>query len=110
MQCSGKSLAGNLVLLARHVQIVHHIPGRIRLRLLPSIAKVADKIEPDRLMKSVPGIIDARFRMAVGSIVIEYDSNRLPPDLWEQMVKRNNGPEAASEIEARIAQLFDSCS
>lgn len=106
MQYPVQAFVDDLLLLARHVDIVHHIPGRIRLRLSPSVVKVAGKMDLDRLMHDIPGVVRARVNAIVGSVVIEYDRDRLSPDLWESMVRCKSDPEAASKIEGRLAALF----
>ncbi len=89
----------SLLLLARHVNIVHHIPGRIRLRLQPSILKVAGDLDIEKLADSLPGILRTRVNMIVGSVTIEYNSSQLSPDLWESMIGCNGDPGEVSKIE-----------
>ncbi len=108
MQCPVQTLVSDLLLLARHADIVHHIPGRIRLRLSPSVVKVAGDVDLDQLVRCLPGIIKTRINVIVGSVVIEYDCNRLSPDLWESIVKCKDDPDVVSEIEDRLAVLFKS--
>jgi hypothetical protein len=103
-----QTLISDLLLLARHASIVHHIPGRIRLRLSPSVVNVLDKVSVDQLMNRIPGIIKTRVNMIVGSVVIEYDHHRLSPDLWESIKRYDGDPDEASEIEGRLAALLKS--
>jgi hypothetical protein len=105
MQRPVQAVVGDLLLLARHTNIVHHIPGRIRLRLLPSVVKVAGGMDLDHLMNCLPGIIKTRVNTIVGSVVIEYDHKQLSPELWESMVKCSGDPEGVSKMENRLAEL-----
>ncbi|MHC1728213.1 MAG: HMA2 domain-containing protein [Syntrophobacteraceae bacterium] len=98
----------NLLLLAQHTTIVHHIPGRIRLRISLAGAAIAAGIDLDELGSRVPGIRGIRVNALVGSVVIEYDRHRLPPDLWEDLAGISGNPEAACEIEERLALLRQS--
>ncbi|MFZ2447755.1 MAG: HMA2 domain-containing protein [Syntrophobacteraceae bacterium] len=96
----------DVLLLARHVSIVHHIPGRIRLRVSPSGVALASGLDLNQLIDCIPGVIGIRVNALVGSIVIEYDPDRLSPDLWEAMARSNGDPESVSEIEGRLAMVW----
>ncbi len=97
----------DLFCLARHVSIVHHIPGRIRLRVSPSGVKAACEIDLNRLMSGIPGVLKTRINALVGSVVIDYDFKRLPPDLWESLVKCHRDRELAAEVESRLTKLWE---
>ncbi|OUD15029.1 HMA2 domain-containing protein [Thioflexithrix psekupsensis] len=76
--------------MTTYFHVVHHIHGRIRLRLSPSvlqhpIAKQADTLV--QRVRSIRGILDVRINLVVGSIVIEYDPDWIAPQLWEQWIK-----------------------
>ncbi|MEN6441656.1 MAG: hypothetical protein ABFD97_24105 [Syntrophobacter sp.] len=96
----------DLLRLAVHTTIVHHIPGRIRLRVLPSGAWIARGIDLDELKRHVPGIMGVRVNILVGSVVVEYDRNELAPGLWEEFSKLRNDPGLASEMETRLVSLW----
>ena len=96
----------DLLLLARHVNIVHHIPGRIRLRVTPSGVALACGVNLNQLIDCIPGVLGIRVNALVGSIVIEYDPDRLSPDLWESLVRSNGDPESASEIKGRLVMIW----
>ncbi|MHC1728624.1 MAG: HMA2 domain-containing protein [Syntrophobacteraceae bacterium] len=96
----------DILLLAKHVNIVHHIPGRIRLRVSPSGVSVARRTDFDRLMNGIPGVLKTRVSPIVGSIVIDYDCERLPPDLWDLLVRCNYDPSLTSEVEDRLTRLW----
>jgi hypothetical protein len=76
--------------LRRHLSIVHHMPGRIRLRLGPSLWGSASRLDRDLfqgLLDHLDGIHDVRVNKAVASVIIEYDPHRVPPDDWETLVR-----------------------
>lgn len=80
------------LIIRRYLTIVHHVPGRIRLRLNKAIKKemgTIDKSLIDRVIKSIEGIKDVRINALAGSVVISYAANLLKPDWWETLVKAN---------------------
>lgn len=97
---------GKLVLLVGHTKIVHHISGRIRLRVLPSGIAVARKIDLDQLKEHLQGIKGVRVNAIVGSVVIEYDPVLISPSLWEDLAGSNANPERVSILEATLAALW----
>lgn len=83
-------LAG-LLRLRAELAIVHHIPGRIRLRLGPGVLDwaQAEGLGPDQAahwLGALPGVKGARINAAAASLVIEYDPRRLEPCSWETLV------------------------
>lgn len=85
--------------MRRHLSIVHHLPGRIRLRVGPGLWGLANKVEDNLLRKMLDhleGIRDVRVNMAVASVVIEYDFKQIHPDNWETLVRGD--AEAAGDL------------
>lgn len=80
----------SLLGLRRHLSIVHHLPGRIRLRLGPALWGKAAEVDRGRfqaLVSRLEGIRDVRVNMTVASVVIEYDPKQIHPDNWETLVR-----------------------
>ncbi|MCK5244552.1 MAG: hypothetical protein KAJ90_04710 [Desulfobacterales bacterium] len=80
-----------LVPLLEEAEIAHHIPGRIRLRFNHSIlAKLPNlnglEKEILRIGDQVKAFNDIRLNLHAGSVTIQYDTNLLPPDFWEEAV------------------------
>jgi hypothetical protein len=78
-----------LLELRRHLSIVHHLPGRIRLRLGPALWGHAARFDRDLfqdMLEGLEGIRDLRVNKAVASVVIEYDPAHVPPEDWETLV------------------------
>ncbi len=96
----------NLLLLARHTEVVHHIPGRIRVRVLPSALKALRETDIRSSLDSVPGVISLRVNAVVGSVVIEYDRSRLSFDFWENLRLLKKKPELAAEIKERLKSIL----
>lgn len=92
----------SLLHLANHFDVVHHIPGRIRIRFLPSAIKAIRESDVTNLTESLPGLLNVRVNLVVGSVVIEYDGRMLPYELWENIGKLRKRPDLASDIAAKI--------
>lgn len=79
-----------LLELRRHLSIVHHLPGRIRLRVSPTIYGCAAGFDAGKsraLLGEQWGIRDVRINLAAGSILIEYDPKLISPEEWETLVR-----------------------
>lgn len=69
--------------------IIHHIPGRIRLRLGPKVLALgarADTAAALDWLDTLPGITGVRLNAAAASLVIVYDPARLDPQWWETLI------------------------
>lgn len=82
--------ARTLISLRTRVVIVHHLPGRIRLRArsfsrheLPRLRRGALRTLLDRL----DFIRNVRVNPAAASAVIDYDPLRLPAAHWETLLR-----------------------
>mgnify|MGYP004632179227 CR=1 FL=1 len=93
--------------VAEFFSIVHHIPGRIRIRIniakLPAIKKWAKEtplreILPQNesenfiitLLQNLPAVKNIKVNAIVGSATIEYDKAIFEPSLWECWTKKEN--------------------
>lgn len=77
--------------LRAELGIVHHVPGRIRLRLGPGVLTWAQGkgLDPDQVahwLAAFPGVRHARVNAPAASLIIEYDPSRLEPSSWETLV------------------------
>lgn len=75
--------------LRGHLTIVHHLPGRIRLRFGPALWGQAAKVDRTRLqdlLDRLDGIRDVRLNPAVASVVIQYDPNTIDPENWDTLI------------------------
>jgi hypothetical protein len=105
MEDNINTVIDDLLKLARHTEMVHHIPGRIRLRVLLSGIAAAREINLEKIRSHFPGILDIRVKAIVGSVVIQYDQRRIPPDLWTELSKLRQNPELAPELHERIKSI-----
>lgn len=82
--------------LRRHLRVAHHIPGRIRLRVAPTIIKdlgVVDDKMLDRVLGALNGIKNVRVNPRAGSAVVDYIPEMIPPHWWETLL---HGQDAAA--------------
>jgi hypothetical protein len=73
-----------------HLSIVHHMPGRIRLRLRPAMWGTASQVNRNvvrQIISQLEGVRDVRVNAAVASVVIEYDPKQVRPEQWETLVR-----------------------
>lgn len=99
-------IIADLLRIAPHTEIVHHIPGRIRLRLKPSGLGVIGTIDVESLMRNVPGIRSLRVNPVVGSLTLEYDQSRLSHGLWEKLGALHSRPELKDQVEALLNNVW----
>ncbi len=93
--------------IAPHKEITHHIPGRIRLKILPSGVDNVRDLDLEGLVARIPGVLDLRVNILARSIMIEYDRNRLPYDLWESLNRVKEHPETGPELIERLHFLWE---
>jgi hypothetical protein len=99
-------LIDRLIHLAAKTGIVHHIPGRIRLKVKLSGLLLAQDLDSEELMKSFEGIMEARVNAAARSIVIRYDERVIAPDLWERLVNGEKDPQPGGPIREQLERLW----
>jgi hypothetical protein len=80
-----------LLAMRRHLHIVHHIPGRLRLRASAGLLDLArawrgQTISLDEAIGVIDGIRSARVNPMAASAVIEYDPTRVAPDAWHRLL------------------------
>jgi hypothetical protein len=92
--------------LAPHTEIAHHIPGRIRLKILVSGVNMARDLDFDAIARQIPGLLNAKAKVLSRSVVIDYDPRRLPPDLWEELGRVRARPELMSMLAERLQSLI----
>jgi hypothetical protein len=77
--------------LLEEAEIAHHIPGRIRLRFNQSILGKLPKLngiekEIQKIVNQIEAIKNIRLNLFAGSVVVQYDTDILPPDFWQEVV------------------------
>ena len=84
-----------LIPLLEETEIVHHIPGRIRLRFNQSILSKLPKLngiekEIQKIVNQIEAIKNIRLNLFAGSVVVQYDTDIFPPDFWQEVVAEKN--------------------
>lgn len=88
--------------LLPHVSIVHHVRGRLRLRLHASVMAwlAQSKITPETWLARLPGIYELQLNRVAASLVIHYDVRCISPTWWERLL--SSPPEKLHELLAEI--------
>ncbi len=89
--------------LLAQLDIVHHVRGRLRVRLHPNAFGLLPKIGNARAqdwLTQLPGVTDLRLNLSAASLVIQYDSQRIQPQWWERLIRasRTELPDLLAEI------------
>ncbi len=87
--------AKKLVELSSYFSIVHHIKGRIRLRVSSKIKELKNDSnitidDIQELPNKVNGIKSLKINKLVGSITIEYDNSIFAYELWEDLINQRD--------------------
>ncbi len=93
--------AEKLVELVSYFTIIHHIKGRLRVRVSPKIKEQSGDVTIDdieTLPQKISGIKKIKINKIVGSITIEYDNNIFKKELWDDLVNGNNPDEIVQII------------
>jgi copper chaperone CopZ len=65
---------------ALEFDLVHHLPGRLRLRSAVLKGNTFASEEARRHLAQIDGVTSVRANPATGSVLLEYDPNVLSPD------------------------------
>lgn len=98
--------AEKLVELSHYFSIIHHIRGRIRVRVNPKIKHLGEHIrleDIESLPQKIQGINSLKINKIVGSLTIEYDHSIFPDHLWEDLVSGKNA-ETLTQIMTKLSK------
>lgn len=100
----------DLELLSDYFSIIHHTPGRIRLRASLKLKNAAQqsKIDAKELMDKldqIPLIKEIKFNKLIGSLTLHYDINLLAPSLWEDAINGRNLDKIAEIINENLKDI-----
>ncbi|MDX9797062.1 MAG: HMA2 domain-containing protein [Sulfurimonadaceae bacterium] len=91
-----------LIEFSSYFSIIHHIKGRIRVRVSPKIKELNTKNisinDIENLTQTIRGIKHIKVNKIVGSVTIEYDAEIFPDHLWVDLIQQNNLEEIATLI------------
>lgn len=93
--------AEKLVELASYFTTIHHIKGRLRVRVSPKIKEQSENITIDdinTLPQKIDGIKSIKINKIVGSITIVYDNDIFKKELWDDLIEGKNPEEIVKII------------
>ncbi|MFC0712000.1 HMA2 domain-containing protein [Azorhizophilus paspali] len=91
-----------------HIRIVHHIHGRIRLKLVSGYESLAGRSRQARRFQSIldrtPGIHSVRVNPLARSCSVEYDPQVIPAEAWGDFLAGVDSP-AAVALEQLLREI-----
>ncbi len=93
----------------RWFTIAHHVLGRIRVKVLLKNAlhlKDVETADLEEIIARVPGVLRYRVNKKALSVVIEYDPQVLPYELWEDVASIEKYPLQRDGVKARLLALL----
>ncbi len=97
----------DLLAYRQALRIVHHVAGRIRLRIGPALYGRLAAVNGNGvqgLLQSLDGIRGFRVNAAAATVVIEYDPGRLAPGLWEALLEGSD--DEAEQVLGRLLSQY----
>jgi hypothetical protein len=107
MESLHSATVAELLRLMPHLEVAHHVPGRIRLRILLSGLRAVQDVDLQSLVLTIPGVLCFRVNTCARSVVIEYDQQKLPYELWETVKQLKSRPELAPQFVNRLSGLLN---
>jgi hypothetical protein len=93
--------------LTPYLKIANHIPGRIKIRFMLTGLSIIENVDLNNLVGSIPGILRTHVLFLFQCIIIEYDSERFPCDLWETLLQLQDNPGLIPYVRSCLQQLFN---
>jgi trimethylamine:corrinoid methyltransferase-like protein len=87
------------------VDVAHHVPGRLRLRLDPRVRDHPAASEFGEWSANGSGILATRLNPMARSLVVEYDPKRIDPATLENFLAGADDAQAAALAET-LAKVF----
>lgn len=82
-----------IIKIANYFTIIAHTPGRLRVRVNPSIKDEKENIsieDIENLPKKIKGITSIKVKKIIASVTINYDPEIFEPKLWEDLINHEN--------------------
>ncbi|MCT4535918.1 HMA2 domain-containing protein [Halodesulfovibrio sp.] len=94
--------------LRKYLSVKHHIPGRIRILFDKSIMTDPEAL---KLVKTAPktlpeAVKKTKLNIFAKTLVIEYDSKRVPPKLLEELINAPSDKAASAIVEKLYSLLY----
>ena len=90
--------------LRRHLRIVSHNRGKIKLRYHIGAVSLFKQIESStggRLLDAIEGVHKANVNPLMFTLTIQYDADRIAPSSWEDLIQEND--ETARQVLDRLS-------
>lgn len=93
--------------LAPHTRISKHIPGKITIQFSFSALGILKNANLKNIGYPVPGIRKTRTSLWKRSMVIEYDENRIPFNIWEDLLRYDHDPAQRIIVTTQLRKILD---
>lgn len=90
-----------LIELAKYFTMIHHIKGRMRVRVSSKIRELKGSVslsDIEDLPNRIDGIKTIKINKLVGSVTIEYDHEVFRKELWDNLIEGQNLEEVTQLI------------
>ena len=89
----------------------HHVPGRIRLKLVDEAAAAAvlsgARFPSPQRLRAIPGVRDVRLNLLARSCVVDYDPAVVPPAAWTDLLAGSRTAASLPLLEALAAAMAE---
>jgi len=93
-----------------YLHVVHHVEGRIRVKASWNGARKLSRAHEEtmeRIIAVIPGVREYRINKKALSVVIQYDPERLPFALWEEVAALGQDPTRRESVRRRLLEILD---
>ncbi|RXJ87970.1 HMA2 domain-containing protein [Arcobacter sp. CECT 8985] len=83
----------DIINIAGYFTIIAHTPGRLRVRVNPKIKNESENIsieDIENLPSKINGIKNIKINKIVASVTITYDPHVFKPQVWEDLINKQN--------------------
>lgn len=93
-----------------YLHIVHHVPGRIRVKANWNGARKLAGVKSSELeavIAAIPGIVEYRINKKALSVIINYDPEIIPFSLWEAAGRLNHDPRGREAVRGQLLAIVN---
>ena len=93
--------------LTPHVRIAEHVPGKITMRFSLSGLGLLQNADFINIDQRIPGIRKTRTSLWRRAVVIEYDEDKVPFSIWEDLANCDHNPEQRKVLRKRLRKILE---
>lgn len=94
--------------LIPHTRLTEHVPGRIQFKFKLSALGVLQGVNLKTLANFIPpGILNTQTKLLSRTVIIDYDTDRLPYELLESLFQLREEPHKKPWVTERLKDLFE---